>query len=290
MVILDFKILKKFAKENNIIAGACHAAPICPERLTASPFVPFVSKTLEKRVNPAATLPGIKSVIVIGVGWSCVGGSERSGGGRLSSLGVNADYHARVKELLRKLAANLSEAGEFKSKILVDGPGLDERALAVRAGLGFYGRNGLIISEKFGSRFNIGCLLTTLELPPGVPPEVLPNCPPSCNRCIAVCPTGALQNGGGLNAARCVSFLTQKDTLTAGEEKLLAGAGQLYGCDICLDACPYNEKAAPSGVYIDPREWLAMSDRDFQEKYGHTAMLWRGTEILRRNARLVAER
>ena len=151
------EILSAFAEKHNIIAGACHAAPIDLERLTQSLFVPFVSRNMKKRTNPAETLPDVQSIIVIGVG------EEQPGKANLSALGTNPDYHIRVKNFLRMLAAEIH--GDFAYKILVDSPGLDERTLAERAGLGFFGRHGLIISQKFGSRFNIGCMLTNLLLP-----------------------------------------------------------------------------------------------------------------------------
>ena len=171
MVIADYlNIIETFAEKNNIIAGVCHAAPMDSGWLSASPFVPFVSADLQKRTDPSATLTGVKSIIVIGVapqgeGLAPAGNSQS---GQLSSLGVDSDYHVVVRGLLRELVDELKTLGAFRYKILVDGSGLDERALAERAGLGFFGRNGLIISEKFGSRFNIGCVLTDLELPPNL--------------------------------------------------------------------------------------------------------------------------
>jgi len=273
-----YEIIESFAKKNNIIAGACHAVPIDSARLSASPFVPFVSSDLKKRTDPTLSLRGVESIIVIGVGHS-------PGFARLSSLGTNNDYHPRVKNLLCELTEELKTHSDFKYKILVDSPALDERALAERAGLGFFGRNGLIISKKFGSRFNIGCLLTDLKpgdkrtIPLPYPTPV--NCPPECDLCIKSCPTDAL-SGKNLNAAQCISYLTQKGELSCEEEKMLSG--QLYGCDICQDVCPFNEKV--QSVTIDPQEWLTMSDEDFQKKYGHTAMLWRGVKIPKRNAHI----
>ena len=309
MVIADYlNIIETFAEKNNIIAGVCHAAPMDSGWLSASPFVPFVSADLQKRTDPSATLTGVKSIIVIGVapqgeGLAPAGNSQS---GQLSSLGVDSDYHVVVRGLLRELVDELKTLGAFRYKILVDGSGLDERALAERAGLGFFGRNGLIISEKFGSRFNIGCVLTDLELPPnlksqsffveggsgghpffskkGSPPENL-SCPPDCNLCVKSCPTGAL-GGVGLDAARCISYLTQKEELSEEEEKMLFG--QLYGCDICQNVCPFNKKRKVATVNV--KEWIEMSDADFRDKYGHSAMLWRGTEVLKRNAKAILKR
>ncbi|MCL2357288.1 MAG: DUF1730 domain-containing protein [Defluviitaleaceae bacterium] len=377
------EILEKFAQENNIIAGICDAAPLDDSARSASPkFVPFVSTNAEKRTNPAATLPGVQSIIVVGVGYATKplcrvesNSPERSaessnadvlhspcfenrhnstecsdspgvtahfsrssipdlpGFATLSSLGTVPDYHPRVKEILRRLVRELQDAfGRFPYKILVDSPGLDERALAFRAGPGFFGRNGLLISEKFGSNFNIGCLLTArpasaehrvqisthvrnaheiavvdsrpvssrLPVVDGLAScdnaEIRPRekshrmqvfgtqilgCPPDCNRCINACPNNAL-GGESLRAERCISYLTQKDELSPEEAGMLHG--QLFGCDICRDVCPFNAHMPRLSQRVDPREWLAMSDSDFEKKYGRTGILWRGTNILRRNA------
>jgi hypothetical protein len=163
------EIVKDFAKKNNILAGVCHAAPLefSDAAQTVNPFVPFVSADVEKRINPAASLRGVKSIVVIGVGCGMEASPPNRDDARftceVSSLGVCDDYHVRVKKILRELIRELKAFGDFKYKILVDSPALDERALAQRAGIGFLGRNGLIISNEFGSRFNIGCLLTDIE-------------------------------------------------------------------------------------------------------------------------------
>ncbi|MCL2047445.1 MAG: hypothetical protein FWG87_01845 [Defluviitaleaceae bacterium] len=279
--------LNAFAEKHNIIAGVCNAEPLTlPDK-----FVPFVKNT-EKRTNPQLSLKGAQSIVVIGVANS--------------PLVADDDYHVRVRGLSRQLAAEL---GVEEYKILVDSPALDERALAYRAGLGFYGRNGLIISKRFGSRFNIGCLLlrerlvfvkeATTQKDEGegvacsrIAPSCLtscsPNCPPDCNLCITACPTKALSEHGEFDVTKCVSYLTQKDTLTPQEEALVAIGGQLYGCEICQDVCPFNSKKSQSCGQINPQDWLLMSDEDFKEKYAHTAILWRGADILRRNAGILS--
>jgi epoxyqueuosine reductase QueG len=227
------------------------------------------------------------------------------------------DTHPTSKSCLdgKHNITNTHPPTKFNYKILVDSAGLDERALAHRAGLGFYGRNGLIISKEFGSRFNIGCLLCDVQIPAfSNRHEDFPTaCPPDCDLCIAACPTNALDNGK-FNVSRCVSYLTQKDELSPEEEKLIALGGQIYGCEICQDACPFNaartgalptpttfggnivtslhdfpckEKSLSKG--INPLERLSMmSDEEIKNTYGHTAILWRGAEILRRNARILS--
>ena len=279
--------IKAFAKRENCITGICDTTPLA---LDATCFTPFVSRNHAKRTCPDANLPGAKSIIVIGVESKIEEFPPMpEDAGILSVLGVAQDYHVVVKALLKKLVDELRVHTNFMYKILVDSPTLDERALAVRAGLGFIGRNGLVISPEYGSRFNIGVLLTDIEYGKDtkgrMPPlhVVTASCPPNCRKCITACPSKALSESSGLDATRCISYLTQKDNLTS-EEAALMGR-HLYGCDICQNVCPLNH-AVPT-AWANPNDWLCMSDADFTKAYGHTAMLWRGPDILRRNAQAV---
>ncbi|MCL2189083.1 MAG: DUF1730 domain-containing protein [Defluviitaleaceae bacterium] len=293
--------INNFAQNFGCIAGVCDAAPLARVPYAAG-FTPFVSSDLEKRTNPTLTLKGAQSIIVIGVDREEKGTAsinDTAFTAELSSLGTTLDYHKRVKAILLELVEALCKVGyTFRHKMIVDNAGLDERALAVRAGLGFYGRHGLVISQKFGTRFNIGCLLTD------IPVEEIPTtnklrgksdasfieeCPHTCHLCIAACPTGALSfsmenpRGATFDVTRCISYLTQKDALCPEEQKLLGN--QLYGCDLCQNACPRN---APRGTtYVNPADWPEKTDEDFAHEYGNTAMLWKGAEILRRNAKIV---
>jgi len=246
---------------------------------------PFVSSNILKRTDPAASLSGAKSIIVIGVEPTIENHPPMpEGAGILSVLGVAEDYHVVIKALLKKLVAELLQHMKFAYKILVDSPNLDERALAVRAGLGYIGRSGLVISPEYGSRFNIGLLLTDISVSDNGRDDERRNCPQNCRKCINACPTGALSESNGLNPARCISYLTQKDNLT--QEEALLIRHHLYGCDICQNVCPKNR---PHGAaWASPNDWLSMSDSDFVKRYGHTAMMWRGAAILRRNAKIVA--
>ena len=295
------EVVSAFVETHNCIAGICSPLPLDKQWLEGK-FTPFVSQDIEKRTNPAKLLNNVKSIIVLGVPQNLEAWRENKiqahsdnrkppieiehvNYAELSSLGIDNDYHIRVKELLKMLVSELNTSTEspFKYKILVDSSSLDERMLAHRAGLGFFGRNGLIISEKFGSRFNIGLLLTEIPLCDNyVEIKYNSKCQPDCKICVSSCPTGALEE---YNAEHCISYLTQKEVLTYEEKQLLSN--QLYGCDICQNVCPFNSPRSP--VKIDPAEWLNMSDIEFMERYKHTAMLWRGIDILRRNASTIMQ-
>ena len=275
--------IKKVAASENFIVGVCDAAPL---NLDITCFTPFVSRDHLKRTDPSAILPGVKSIIVVGVPHTIKDFLPvPEGAGMLSVLGVTEDYHIVVKTLLEKLVAELKLCASFMYKILVDSPTLDERALAVKSGLGFIGRSGLVISKEYGSQFNIGLLLMDVDVFKAENFNKMAECPPNCCNCINACPSGALSETGGFDVAKCISYLTQKDNLTPDETALVAKSRCLYGCDICQNACPFNHPQ--STPWVMPEDWLYMSDDDFTKAYGHTAMMWRGAELLRRNAKIL---
>ena len=277
------------------MAGVCDATPLNEKFYKNVSFSPFTRKNIRQRTDPETALKGARALIVVGVPWlesaicSDSTPDETASLGVLSSLGALADYHPRVVFVLRELVDKLG--GGFRHKILVDSGGLDERAFAVRAGLGVYGRHGLVISPTWGTRFNIGLLVVDAECETSPAQAFDPGCA-DCGRCIKACPTGALAftHTRVYTVERCISYLTQKEGLSPEEAAMLGN--QLYGCDLCQDACPYNARlrGAPRGkTYVNPARWLAMTDEDFARVYGHTGMLWRGAEVLRRNARAVLQ-
>lgn len=263
------------------IAGATHAGAICPDwnpRLGESAFVPFVSFSEKKRRDPKSVAGFAESAVVVCVPY------EPSGLDNLSSLGTCGDYHPRVREALLRAAEALPP---HRRRILVDSPFLCERSLAARAGLGFFGKNGLLLTREYGSFCNIGVMLTDIPYPVAAAifarsPDGFAGCA-GCAGCIKACPNGALAEGRPLDSARCISYLTQKKELATGEGALLRG--QLYGCDICQRACPLNAGLAgrPFGR-VDPAEWLGMTDEELCLRHAGTAMMWRGAGTLRRNA------
>jgi len=278
------KLLHDFAKSENHIIGFCDALPLS---FIQNPDTPFVSRDVAMRQDPSACLPGAKSIIVVGVKNENRNNPPMpTDAGILSVLSVSDDYHVIVKNVINKLISEIKNQMDFAYKILVDSPYLDERRLAVKAGLGYIGKNGLVITKEFGTRFNIGLLLTDIDIDDGTVlkcDDYMMHCSDSCNRCIKACPTGALSDTTRCNVLRCISYLTQKNNITS-EEAVLVGS-HLYGCDICQDVCPKNQ---PQQAYwAIPEDWLSMSDDDFKDKYGNTAMMWRGAKLLRRNAKIV---
>ena len=173
---------------------------------------------------------------------------------------------------------------------MVDTGELSDRAVAERAGIGFSGKNTLIITPEYGSFVYLGELITNIPFVPDTPIE--DNCG-DCTLCLDACPTGALVQEGQLNAQKCLAFLTQtKDDLPEAFRSKIGT--RIYGCDTCQAVCPRNKQVdfhlhaefEPEPEVAKPalKPMLRMSNREFKEKFGHVSGFWRGKKPLQRNA------
>ena len=255
------------------IFGTCDALPLEDEyeRLTAAD-TPFVSRDIKKRTDPKMSLPSAQSVIVLGRGY------EQSPYKNMSSLGYCADYHPKLRNILTKLANSLN----CNYTVMVDSGPLSERAFTVKAGLGFWGKNCMVISPLLGSFFNIGLLITDIALSPSVPKtSAFPSaCPVDCEICIKSCPNNAIKPYS-IDVKRCISYLTQKkEPLTEDEKPLIKN--QLFGCDICQACCPFNKSDLPT-------QTLDIHGDKFIEDFKNTSAAWRGIEHIRRNNEIIME-
>lgn len=212
--------------------------------------------------------------------------------GNLSVYAYGKDYHLICEGYLAKIAdfvRALSPGAE--TKIHVDKGDGDDKLAASMAGLGFFGKNSLLINETYGSFVFIGYVETDLVLPPDAP---LSRTCAECGKCAAACPGGAIENGK-INAAKCASAISQKKgALSDAEAEILRKSGFAWGCDICQTVCPHNETAAPSPLsafYEDLRfslPPLSMSNKEFSVLFGDRAFSWRGKAALRRNLEILS--
>ncbi|MCC7369798.1 MAG: tRNA epoxyqueuosine(34) reductase QueG [Chloroflexi bacterium] len=245
--------------------------------------------------DPSTLLDGATSLIVVGAPYAPAGERLRASDGRdkhdpdarrrgvVARYARGVDYHDVMKERLTALAAFVRELGgaDSRTRVFVDSSPLLERAAAVRAGLGFIGKNTNLLTREAGSFLLLGAILTTVPLEPDRP---VPQDCGSCRLCLDACPTGALPEPFVLDANRCISYLTieHRDAIPT---ELRAGIGSLvFGCDICQQVCPWNWGSRPpgwpefssaeDGGYPDPRELLSLDDAAFRERYRRTP-LWR---------------
>ncbi|MEG2311180.1 MAG: tRNA epoxyqueuosine(34) reductase QueG [Bacilli bacterium] len=213
-----------------------------------------------------------------------------------SSSSWGRDYHAVLNEKLDKLVEFIKQSNcgfEFEYVKCVDTKAVDDRYFAYKGGIGFFGKNGLIINKKYGSYIFIGSILTNLDIESDNP--IINECG-LCERCVNNCPTKAIQKNG-VDSTKCLSYLTQKKgELTAREIESFSNC--IYGCDMCLHSCPFNIKIKkgyhefkPSGIeFIDINKFGKMSNRQFKEKYGQLSGSWRGKKIVERNIKIYHEK
>ena len=256
----------------------------------------FEEPDIEKRVNPVLIVPEARSIISIALAYpSKLKNPPQSKRGERRGIFCRASWGTDYHTVLRKKMALLEEflkekAPEVVIKSMVDTGELVDRAVAERAGIGWSGKNCSIITPEFGSYVYLGDIITSLPFEPDTPME--DRCG-ECNKCVDVCPTGALVQGGQLDSSKCIAFLTQTKGFLPDEYRTKLG-NRLYGCDTCQTVCPENkgkdyhfhEEMEPDPELAKPllRPLLTMSNRDFKNKFGHVSGSWRGKKPIQRNA------
>src|SRR5215212_209251 len=235
--------------------------------------------------RPDELLPGAQSLVVVGTPY---GGRDPApdddvARGHVARYARGADYHDVMKARLDDLAASVRELGGdgTRTRIFVDSSPLPERAAAVRAGLGFIGKNTNLLTSQAGSWLLLGAVLTTLPLAPDPPMER--DCG-RCRLCLDACPTDAFPAPYVLDANRCISYLTVSHRGPIRRDFRPMIGNHVFGCDVCQDVCPWNRRdrgpgwpdlgsSAESG-HPALADLLALDDEAFRAQYRHTP-IWR---------------
>ncbi len=251
----------------------------------------YLARNAEQRFSPVSILPGAKSVICVAINYKLSQPVSKDSL-KIASYALYPDYHKFIKEKLRVLADFLKSKDEnLKFKVCVDSSPIVEKALAMRAGLGFIGKNSLLINPRLGSFLLLGEIITNLSLKPASPIEGL-SCG-NCRKCIDACPTGALTEDG-FDARRCISYLTIEYKGRINPELKDKMDSHLFGCEECLKVCPYNEKAplskkqkygfAVQKVKLEIDTVLGWSKADFENFAANSPMKRTGFRRIKRNA------
>ena len=248
----------------------------------------YLHEHREHRRHPRSVVEGVRSVVMLGMEYE-------PGPGTVAAYARGPDYHRYVWDRLNELSAWLdAEVPGSYSHGVTDTAPLLERDFARRAGLGWVGKNTMLINTHRGSFFFLAALLTTLELRPDSP-HTASHCG-TCTACLDACPTRAFPEPGVLDARRCVSYLTIELHGPIPED-LRPGVGdRLFGCDVCQDVCPWNRHPAgepvgfptdPSLETLDPVELLSLSEGEFRRRFKGTSLFRARRSGLLRNAAIV---
>jgi len=245
----------------------------------------FTMARPEVSCHPEALVAGARTVVSAALCYWHDGGEVPAGHGRLPRY-TWYDAYAELREKLDELGRRLG--GSYR--VLVDANQHVDREAAARSGVGFYGKNTMLITRRFGSWVVLGTLVTEAELEPTPPLDL--DCG-SCTLCIEACPTGALDEPGVLDANRCLSYWTQSGSSIPDSYRFEL-RDQVYGCDICQDVCPWNrgiEKRRaglepPEGAepYVSLVDWLEASDEELAARYDRLFVPRNDPRYLRRNA------
>ncbi|MHC4525770.1 MAG: tRNA epoxyqueuosine(34) reductase QueG [Planctomycetota bacterium] len=257
----------------------------------------YMHRNIEKRFNPAKLLTGARSVICVALNYRPTQDDLiQDPPVRIARFGLYEDYHPFIKERLFQLAEFIkNEIGDgIRFKACVDSVPIPERALAQRAGLGFIGKNHMLINPELGSQFLLGELITTLEFEPDEPFEQVP-CG-DCGRCIRACPTGALSFDGSFDARKCISYLTIEEPDEIPSKYKDKIDNRIFGCDECILACPHELNAAErknkdfqhhtEWQNLTPDQIQTMTEDEFQKIFADSGFIRLGLDRLKRNARI----
>ncbi len=255
----------------------------------------WISGSRSVRINPTVIAPWAKTVVSLAVNYYHPGSTILPGGGRISRFAWGRDYHKVLGTKLRSLRRGLREEyPHCRSWGGVDAVPIMQKVWAHLGGLGWIGKNGLLLTKEFGSWVFLATLLLDIELEPDSPTENLCG---DCRRCIDSCPTEAIEEPGVVDAGRCLSYCTVEHK---GELPAVVDLGAhhwLFGCDECQDACPWSQKRATPSKELDfkPRkdimqrnaeEWT-MSIEDFDKLTRGSSLRRAGRDGMVRNARAI---
>ncbi len=257
----------------------------------------WMARTRSIRLNPQAWLPGARSAVVVLRNYFRAFPAPAPDAARVARYAWGRDYHRALAKPMKRLAAFLNTLlPEAQSRTCVDAGPVLERAWAARAGLGWIGKNSLVLRRDMGSWFVLGVIFTTLSIASDAPIE---NHCGSCSACMDACPTGAIVSPGVVDSRRCISYHTIENRGDIPESVQEAMDAWVFGCDICQEVCPWNRKAQETDAPdFTPREnvWnlrvqdiLDMEEDAFDRRYAGTAVRRAKYAGMRRNALIVRQ-
>lgn len=250
----------------------------------------YLEKNIEKRFDPRKLHLGTNSIITMLYPYQKA--KHKNSDLKIASYAQGFDYHIFLKKQARALLELISEADpKHEARFFTDSAPIADRYWAWKAGLGFIGKNGFLTNPKYGSRFFIAHIFTSLELYENN--ITLAQACGNCNLCLSKCPTQAIASESGLNSERCIAYHTIESKLPIPEKITQKNPSWIFGCDICQDVCPYNKKTFDfakinelhSDWHMNPteEEWLNINENDFKNKFKDTAIFRTGLKKIQGN-------
>ena len=302
MVIIEAKHIKKVALGAGFdLCGvtSCHSFPTNRAAFDSwlregyDSSLNYMRNNIDMRFDVGQMVEGARSVVVCAVSYK----SEISGGYgstdkcKIASYACNRDYHKTLKKMLKTILRELQTTyPSLEGRAFVDSAPILEKQYAVEAGLGWIGRQSLLVTPEYGTYVLLGELVLNAEVDELDKPLEGVGCG-ECRRCMDACPAGAIVEQMIIDTARCISC----QTIEKVGESTTSLNGWIFGCDECQNSCPYNKKAKSHSnsafdPMFDPREitaeqWLTMTEEEFAEKFGSTPLKRSGLERIRANVK-----
>ena len=256
----------------------------------------YLHRQAARRKTPATIVPEARVAVIVLENYLPSEPSPVPARARIAKYARGQDYHLAFQRRLGELGDRLRQTGATVARTYADAGPVPERELAQRAGLGWIGKNTMLIRPGAGSFFFIGAIFTDLQLAPDLPFE-LDHCG-SCTRCLDACPTQAFVGPRMLDATRCLSYLTIEWRGDIPPELAQLAGEWAFGCDVCNDVCPWNQRFAVPGArpeYTpraepdgnDPEYFERMTETEFANRFGDTPLERPGLSGMRRNWRMV---
>jgi len=255
----------------------------------------YMERNVDTRRDVSAVVPGAQSVVVVAKNYYTP--NNHGAIGKIARYAWGDDYHVVIPPMLDELTQKIAELqpGSVSRRYTDTGPIL-EKAWAVRAGVGWQGKNGNIIRRDIGSWFFLGVIVTTADLEPDAPMDDYCG---SCTACLDACPTAAIVEPMVVDATKCISYWTieTKHEVDFPLHVVDNLDGWVFGCDVCQDVCPWNRFQQPTGetrfearmgqANVDPEEIVNLQPETFIERFRHSPLKRPKLAGLQRNARML---
>jgi epoxyqueuosine reductase len=251
----------------------------------------YMENHFDKRLDPTLLVPGAKSVISLLYNYFPSQTKSQNQDLKISKYALGEDYHDVIRGKLYELLSSIrQEIGDIEGRVFVDSAPVLERAWAAKSGLGWIGKNAMLINKEMGSFFFIAEIISDLELLPDGP--IKDYCG-TCTACIDACPTDAIIDNKVIDSNRCISYLTIELRDAIPTEFNGKMGSWVFGCDICQDVCPWNRFSKPhkeNQFNKNPKmygltiaEWQNMTEEFFKKVFGKSALRRTGLKGMKRN-------